>query len=130
LFLPVGFIFKLSRRATRDRFCVSVLILRALLSVAIEFTQLFIPGRYASAIDVITNGVGAWLGGLIFVLLAKSLKEERTDRLPAMELPLMNLVYLLIPLMWLTGLATGGEVLRWLLVVLLGLFGGGVLFPI
>ena len=98
--------------------------------MAIEFTQLFIPGRYASAIDVITNGVGAWLGGLIFVLLAKSLKEERTDRLPAMELPLMNLVYLLIPLMWLTGLATGGEVLRWLLVVLLGLFGGGVLFPI
>jgi hypothetical protein len=59
-----------------------------------------------------------------------TLKEERTGRLPALELPLMNLVYLLIPLIWLTGLSAGPEVLRWWLMVLLGLFGGGVLFSI
>jgi len=32
--------------------------------------------------------------------------------------------------MWLTGLSAGQEVLRWWLMVLLGLFGGGVLFSI
>ena len=98
--------------------------------MAIGFAQLFVHGRYTSIIDVITNGSGAWIGGLIFVLLKKTLKEERTGRLPALELPLMNLVYLIIPLMWLTGLSAGQEVLRWWLMVLLGLFGGGVLFSI
>ena len=98
--------------------------------MAIEFAQLFVHGRYTSIIDVITNGSGAWLGGLIFVFLKRTLKEERTGRLSALELPLMNLVYLLIPLMWLTGLSAGPEILRWWLMVLLGLFGGGVLFLI
>jgi len=130
LFLPVGFFFKLSRGTNQDRFCLHALIFGALLSVAIEFAQLFVHGRFTSVIDVITNGSGAWLGGLIFVFLKKTLKEERTGRLPTLELPLMYLVYLLIPLMWLTGLSAGQEVLRWWLMVLLGLFGGGVLFSI
>jgi glycopeptide antibiotics resistance protein len=130
LFLPVGFIFKLSRRTNQDRFCIHALIFGTLLSVTIEFAQLFVPGRYTSIIDVITNGSGAWLGGLIFVFLKRTLKEERAGHLPTLELPLMNLVYLLIPLMWLTGLSAGQEVLRWWLMVLLGLFGGGVLFSI
>jgi len=96
--------------------------------VAIEAAQLFVHGRYTSVIDVITNGSGAWFGGLIFVLLKQTLQEEHVGRLLALELPLMNLVYLLIPLMWLTSLSAGNEVLRWWLMVLLGLFGGGVLF--
>ena len=130
LFLPVGFIFSLSRRTNRDRFCINAFIFGTLLSVAIESAQLFVHGRYTSIIDVITNGSGAWLGGLIFVFLKQILKEQRAGRLSALELPLMNLVYLLIPLMWLTGLSAGQEVLRWWLMVMLGLFGGGVLFSI
>ncbi len=130
LFLPVGFIFRLSRRKNQDRFGIRALAFGIFLSVAIELAQLFIPGRYTSAIDVITNGSGAWLGGLIFVFLKRTLKEERAGRLLALELPLMNVVYLLIPLMWLTGLSAGEEVLRWWLMVLLGLFGGGVLFAV
>ncbi len=130
LFLPVGFIFRLCRRTNQDRFCLHALILGTLLSVAIEFAQLFVHGRYTSIIDVITNGSGAWIGGLIFVFLKKTLKEEVTGRLPALELPLMNVVYLLVPLMWLTGLSAGEEALRWWLMVLLGLFGGGVLFAV
>ncbi len=130
LFLPVGFIFRLSRRTNEDRFGIRALIFGTLLSVAVEVAQLFVSGRYPSAIDVITNGSGAWLGGLIFVFLKRTLKEESAGRLPALELPLMNVVYLLIPLMWLTGLSAGEEVLRWWLMVLLGLFGGGVLFAV
>jgi VanZ family protein len=130
LFLPVGFIFGLSRRKDQDRFGIRALVFGTLLSVAVEAAQLFVPGRYTSPIDVITNGSGAWLGGLIFVFLKRALEEERAGRLPALELPLMNVVYLLVPLMWLMGLSAGEEVLRWWLMVLLGLFGGGVLFAV
>jgi glycopeptide antibiotics resistance protein len=87
-------------------------IFETLLSVAIEFAQLFVPGRYTSTIDVITNGSGAWLGGLSFVFLKNNLKKERTGRLLALELPLMNVVYLLIPLMWLTGLKPRTSITR------------------
>ena len=67
LFIPIGFLFKLSRRPDKDALCLNVLFLGILLSIAIEFTQLFIPGRHTQVIDVINNGVGAWLGAILFV---------------------------------------------------------------
>lgn len=33
------------------------------LSLAVETLQLFLPGRYCSPVDVLTNGLGAFLGG-------------------------------------------------------------------
>jgi glycopeptide antibiotics resistance protein len=82
LFLPVGFIFRLSRRTNQDRFGISALIFGIFLSVAIEVAQIFVHGRYTQIFDAITNGSGAWLGGFIFVFLKRTLKEERTARLP------------------------------------------------
>ena len=82
LFLPLGFIFRLCRRTNQGRFCINALIFGTLLSVAIEVAQLFVHGRFTSAIDVATNGLGAWLGAIIFVFLKITLKEERTGRLP------------------------------------------------
>jgi len=100
-FLPVGFIFRLNQGKNQDRFGIHTLILGTLLSVVVEFVQLFVHGRYTSLMDVITNGSGAWIGGLIFVFLKKTLTEECAGRLPALELPLMNVVYLLVPWIWL-----------------------------
>jgi glycopeptide antibiotics resistance protein len=125
-FIPVGFLFRLSRRQSKDILCLNALIFGLLLSSAIEFTQVFIPGRYTQLIDVITNGLGAWFGAILFVLLKGQLSGERAGKLFSLELPLMNLVYLLIPLMWLNGLATGEEAARLWLLLLLGLFGTGV----
>ena len=130
LFVPIGFLFKLSRRPGKDVLCLNPLFLGILLSISIEFTQLFIPGRYTQVSDVITNGFGAWLGALLFVLLKGQLSGERTGKLFSLELPLMSLVYLLIPLMWLNGLSIGMETARLSLLLLLGLFGTGVLCSI
>ncbi|MFZ0451106.1 MAG: VanZ family protein, partial [Desulfatiglandaceae bacterium] len=113
-----------------DRFCAKALGLGILLSSAIEFTQFFIPGRGTQVTDVLTNGLGAWLGAMVFGLFMRSSKESYVIRLFAPELPLMNWVYLLIPLMWLNGLSTGGEAARLWLLLLLGLMGGGVLASI
>jgi len=130
LFIPIGFLFKLSRRSSRNVLCLAPLLFGLMLSTAIEFTQAFIPGRYSQAIDVITNGIGAWLGGIFFVSLKATLKEEHGGRLFTLELPLMGLVYLLVPLIWLGCLATGVETSRLWLILLLGLLGGGVISAI
>jgi len=74
--------------------------------------------------------MGTWLGAMGFVFLMGRLKEGSSVRRFALELPLMNLVYLLIPLMWLNGLSAGGEVARLWLMLLLGLLGCGVLASI
>ncbi|MCK5417568.1 MAG: VanZ family protein [Desulfobacterales bacterium] len=130
LFIPIGFLFKLSRRPGKDVLCLNPLFFGLLLSMSIEFTQLFIPGRYTQLSDVFTNGLGAWLGAILFILLKAQLGGERAGKLFSLELPLMNLVYLLIPLMWLNGLSIGKEAARLWLLLLLGLFGTGVLCSI
>ena len=130
LFIPAGFLFRLSRKQSKDTLCLKELIFGLLLSSAIEFTQLFIPGRYTQLIDVITNGLGTWFGAIVFILLKGQLRGERPDKLFSLELPLMNLVYLLIPLMWLNGLAIGEEAARLWMLLLLVLFGTGVLCSI
>ncbi len=130
LFIPIGFLFKLSRRPDKDALCLNVLFLGILLSIAIEFTQLFIPGRHTQVIDVINNGVGAWLGAILFVFLKRRLSGESAGKLFSLQLPLMNVVYLLIPLMWINGLTIGTEAVRLWLLLLLGLFGTGVLCSI
>ena len=81
LFLPIGFLFRLSRRKNKDRFCIQALGFGILLSLGIEFSQLFVPGRYTQVIDVITNGMGAWLGAMVFVFLIGRLKEGGSVRL-------------------------------------------------
>jgi VanZ family protein len=127
LFVPIGFLLRLTRLKDADFLCLQPLVLGLLLSFAVESAQVFIPGRYPQVIDVITNGFGAWLGAIIFALLKNGLNEERVGRLFAPELPLVGLVYLLIPLMWLNGLATGEEEGRLWLLLLLGIIGAGVI---
>ena len=127
LFIPLGFLFRLSRRNHKDTLCLHALGFGILVSVVIEITQVFLLGRYTSVIDVATNGAGVWVGALIFTLIKGHLNERRIAGVFALELPLMNLVYLLIPLIWLNGLSAGHEVSRVWLLVVLGLFGAIVL---
>jgi glycopeptide antibiotics resistance protein len=127
LFLPVGFLFRLSRSRKADPFCIKTLGFGMLLSSAIEFAQFFVPGRFTQISDVLTNSLGSLLGGIIFEFFKERAKENEAIRLLTLELPLMNLAHLLIPLMWLNGLANGGEGSRLWLLLSLGLCGGGVL---
>jgi VanZ family protein len=130
LFLPLGFLFRLSRRNHKDALCLKALGFGILVSVIIETTQAFLVGRYTSVIDVITNGLGTWLGAIVFALINHSMKERHVSGVFALEIPLMNLVYLLIPLIWLNALSAGNEASRLWLLVSLGLFGSIVLSSI
>ncbi len=126
-FVPIGFLLRLSQTPGRDSGCILALILGIAVSATVETCQLFIPGRYSTITDVVTNGLGAWMGGLIASSIRKRINAADTHLVFALELPLMTLVYLTVPLMWLNSLATGHEGGRVWLLLLLGIFGSGVI---
>jgi glycopeptide antibiotics resistance protein len=102
LFLPLGFIFQLARPSPGWRPLLQAAGFGLLVSTTMEACQLFLPGRDTSLIDVVTNGLGALLGAASAAYhQRRSLRQKQTSGLFAFEMPLTNVVYLLIPLLWL-----------------------------
>jgi VanZ family protein len=131
LFVPLGFLYRLARPSPTDRFGVSVLFIGALVSALIEAAQLFSSARNASALDVVANAAGAWLGAWAFDRVTRhGTKRAHVLGSLSLELPIMGLIYLLVPLLWVSSLASGGDIVRRSAVLLLGVFGailiGGV----
>lgn len=126
LFVPLGFLYRLARSERRDRWCLRSLSFGLLISLCIELTQLFLIGRYSSPADLLTNGMGAWAGAALHDLVRRKFHAPLMGQL-ALELPLMNLFYLLLPLLWLNVLASGNDWSRLWLAPFLGLCGGSVL---
>jgi hypothetical protein len=117
LFVPLGFLLAFGG-------VPRPLVLGFLLSAAIEICQEFIPGRFPSLLDVATNALGAGIGALAFGLLRRALARGASPiGVLALDLPLAGLVYLLVPLLWLTGLAGGGDGDQRWLAALIGLTG-------
>lgn len=129
LFLPLGFLLRLATRPTGRGGQARIVVAACLTSAALEALQLFLPGRFASPVDVLSNTLGAWLGSRLHLGMAARL-DGRLVRGLALELPLMNVVYLLVPLLWLDGLAAGRDRGRLVLAPLLGLAGAIVLAAI
>ena len=126
LFLPLGFLFRLTQNLDSRTTRFQVLLLGMGLSAVIEASQLFLNGRYTSPSDVIANAFGAYCGAQLCEWAQRVLSREWIGRL-GLELPLMNIVYLLIPLIWLDGLSSGDDRSRGRLVWLLGLCGSIVI---
>ena len=118
-FLPLGFLYKLTRP---EDSILRILGLGLGLSCAVEVAQMFLAERFPSPMDVLTNGMGAWFGSLLAERMQRQLSNRWIGSL-ALELPLMNVVYLLIPLIWLNGLAAEGDSFHHALAMLLGLCG-------
>ncbi|MGV3711272.1 MAG: VanZ family protein [Gemmatimonas sp.] len=127
MFVPLGFLFRVTRPRNAPRAWWMAIVLGAVISSCIETAQLFEASRYTSLIDIATNTLGAAVGSFLFSRLSHRLRVGAAAvSTLALELPLMGLVYLLIPLMWLTGLASAGSDRAWLLL-LLGAFGGAII---
>jgi glycopeptide antibiotics resistance protein len=128
MFLPLGFVFRLSRQDRRDRLALKALLAAALFSMGIELAQLFLPSRMSAPLDVLANGLGGWIGALVHDRIATRLRltPSMVGTL-ALELPLMGLVYLLVPLLWLSGLTAADDASRLLLSLVLGQVGAMVL---
>lgn len=118
LFLPVGFLYRLST-GKRGAFYVG-----ALLSLIIEVVQFFIPARTPSVPDILANAGGAWLGAVIHDALSARMiiTQGMVGRL-RLETPLMGLIYLFTPLLWVNILALEEHSYRWVLTLLPGVCG-------
>lgn len=125
MFVPLGYLYQLSR--PRERSILRALFFGGLVSLTIESVQLFVDGRITSAIDLIANALGSVLGAYLLERLYSYLHQGQTVQVLALHLPLTNVVYLLLPLMWLSGLSLGEESSRLLLFFLLTIFGAGIL---
>ena len=126
LFLPLGLLFRVTTRPSGGVGHARTIVAACLTSAVFEALQLFLPGRFASPVDVMSNTLGAGLGSLLHARMAARL-DGRLVRGLALELPLMIVVYLLVPLLWLDGFAAGHDGGRLLLSPLLGLAGVVVL---
>ena len=129
LFAPLGFLFRASATTPPGRRPLAAFAAGLAVSVALEAAQLFLPGRFSSPLDVATNALGAWLGARLHARVQARLDADLVRGL-GLELPLVNLVYLLVPLLWLDGMAAGHEAGRLVLGPLLGLAGGVVIAAI
>jgi VanZ family protein len=123
LFLPVGFLYRLGQGRRRN-----AILLGATISAAIEIGQLFIPGRTPSVVDIIMNTFGSFVGAVLYDLLATriAMTPRMLGRL-GLEIPLMGVLYLLVPLLWVNRLIPGDALTRWLLTTLIGICGAVVL---
>src|SRR5204862_4625526 len=105
-----------------------ILLIALAASVAIESVQLFEVTRYASISDVLANGAGGYLGAIAQRRLRRRIAmAARTVGRLSLERPLLGLVYLLVPLLWLDGLAGVDSAMPLWPLLGLGLFGASVL---
>jgi glycopeptide antibiotics resistance protein len=142
LFVPFGFLYRLANRHLATAGATGVpaegalavgalaagaLAAGALASGAIEVIQMWAPHRYASPIDILANTLGAGIGALLYGYVARRLKAPALVGRLSLELPLMGLLYLLIPLLWIASLAIGDNVVRLVMLVLPVVFGATLL---
>jgi len=126
MFAPLGFVYQLTRPRGTPTNWGRIVGLALVASSIIELVQLFAPNRFTSVFDVATNTAGAVAGAAAFTRLARRVSGDAAIHSLALELPLMGLVYLLIPLCWLIGFGSDGE-LRRLLVLGPGVIAGAIL---
>lgn len=82
MFIPVGLFFLLL--LGRRRWWLAIM-LGVVLTCAIEFAQLFLPGRVSDPRDVLSNSVGAFLGVIIALIVTwpAAVRRARERRVPA-----------------------------------------------
>lgn len=127
LFLPIGFLLRSLDHDRAGRVWRSVWI-AAVFSLIIETSQIFIRGRFVSPIDVATNTCGAWLGVVVRDRLERwsSWNAGLAGRI-GLDIPLVGLLYLLVPQLWLSGVGIVDDARRGMTTLLLGGAGGVVL---
>lgn len=124
LFVPLGFLYPLTRATERETSPVRTMMLGACLSTTIETIQLFEPSRFSSAIDVAANAAGTLAGALLVAAATRRIRiNARLVGRLSLEIPLIGLIYLLLPLLVVTSLPTRNEPLRALGVLPLALVG-------
>lgn len=127
LFLPLGFLMRSLDARLMQRGLGPVWTAMAL-SILIESAQIFIRGRFVSPVDVTTNTLGAYLGLVLRDRIERwAMWHPRAVGRAGLDIPLVGLLYLLVPQLWLSSVGLIDDPRRSLTTLLLGCAGSIVL---
>ncbi len=123
-FVPLGFLYPLSRKSREQATILRTVLFATAISCSIETIQLFEPERFTSVIDVITNATGAGLGAIIAGVTSRRIRvnAKLVGRL-SLEIPLIGLIYLLVPAVLVASMDAAAELSRVIAVVPLAFVG-------
>lgn len=79
LFMPLGFFALPAERSLRRGGRFYALLVGVGLSASIELVQAAVPGRWPSLLDILANGLGAWLGALVLAWWTTRAPAPRSD---------------------------------------------------
>jgi hypothetical protein len=127
-FVPYGFLTRRARVGRLGRHLASIVLSAGALALALESAQVFVPQAQASLLHVMTAVVGAGLGALLCErVTGGDARAHNAVYALLLQLPLMGLVYLLLPLLWATAATAQGDPQRLCLTLAIGLMGASVL---
>jgi glycopeptide antibiotics resistance protein len=120
LFIPTGFLLA-SIFTDRKKYIKSFLF-GLFFSSIIELNQIFLPSRNPGFNDILTNSLGSLIGCFSYDYIKHNI-QKRSAILVHLSIPIMNIVFMLIPALWLSSFAAGYDVNRLWLLFLLGTIG-------
>ncbi len=121
-FMPIGFLYVLARAPDKGGAVRAAALFGAVVSAMLETSQLFIEVRQTALTDVMANGLGACLGAWLCTVVRAHLHRVFPDLL-TLEHPLLNVVYLCLPLMGLLSIDQHSHTPRTWMLLPLGLLG-------
>ncbi len=131
LFVPLGYVLQLTRPRGAPVGWGQLLTVGVGLSLSLEAAQLWLPGRTPALTEALANILGTLAGGWGYHALFRRVRASDAVKQLALELPLVAVLYLLVPLVALGGLGLVGDhaTRGWLLLPLVAAAGailGGV----
>jgi hypothetical protein len=127
LFVPLGFLYPLTRMR-EDSSRVHVALWGGLIATLIAIGRIFEADRDVALTDIAISALGAAIGAAL--LGAVNSRTRRSARLAgrlSLEIPLIGLIYLLLPLMVATSFSAADDVRRMLMLLPLGFLAARLL---
>jgi hypothetical protein len=117
LFVPLGFLYPLTRMR-EDSSRLHVALWGGLVAALITVGRIFEMGRDVALADIAASAAGAALGATL--LRSVNARTRRSPRLAgrlSLEIPLIGLIYLLLPLMVATSISAIDDIRRMLILL-------------
>lgn len=128
LYVPYGFLTRRARTGRRGGHVAIIMLSAGMLALALETAQLFVPAANASVWHLVSAVAGAAIGAVVCERVHHDVRSTaNAAQALLLQLPLMGLVYLLLPLLWASAAAAQDDPSRLALTLCVGMAGASIL---